>query len=396
MMLQTPFGHDRTATRNDARHTIRRQRHKTQQHTGMNRHVIHALLALFDHRVAEQFPAELGRIILHLFERLIHWHSANRHGGVAQNPFTSGVNVVAGRQIHHSVGTPLGGPRELLHLLVNRRSDRRIAHIGVELGEELRADDHGFSFGMVDIARHDRTPCGQFAAYQFHAAMLAFRHIAHFRRDDIVARVPHLRHRMILGLHRLMLATTPFLGSLATFDGALTIVLEIASTTLILLDVAAVTDPVETQRSQALLRIAFRTFGVVILEWCVRSDARSVRQFDFGVWHLQIVGTEFVFEMHRRGLTNMRLVALLGIARRDVDALLLGKLGCGLGFFGVGEPLLACFYWLLGFLRALHTWRVAMPHIAAHRLPACHHLAGRRFRVVGSCDCGHHEPACRL
>ena len=396
MMLQAPFGHDRTATRNDARHTIRRQRYETQQHAGMNRHIIHALLALFDHRVAEQFPAELGRIILHLFERLIHWHGANRHGGVAQNPFTSGVDVVAGRQIHHSVGTPLGGPRELLHFLVDGGGDGGIAHVGVELGEELRADDHRLGLGMVDVAWHHRASCGQLGTYQLHAAMLAFRHIAHFRRDDVVARIPHLRHRMILGLHRLMLATTPFLGGLATFDGALTIVLEIASTTLILLDVAAVTDPVETQRSQALLRIAFRTFGVVILEWCVRSDARSVGQFDFGVRHLQIVGTEFVFEMHRRGLTNMRLVALLGIARRDVDALLLGKLGCGLGFFGVGEPLLACFYWLLGFLRALHTWRVAMPHIAAHRLPACHHLAGRRFRVVGSCDCGHHEPACRL
>lgn len=156
------------------------------------------------------------------------------------------MNVVAGRQIHHSVGTPLGGPRELLHLLVNRRSDRRIAHIGVELGEELRADDHGFSFGMVDIARHDRTPCGQFAAYQFHAAMLALRHIAHFRRDDVVARVPHLRHRMILGLHRLMLATTPFLGSLATFDGAFAVIFQIAATSFIFFDVSTVKNPVQT------------------------------------------------------------------------------------------------------------------------------------------------------
>ncbi|VUX31726.1 Uncharacterised protein [Bifidobacterium pseudocatenulatum] len=83
MMLQTPFSHNRTATRNDARHAVRRQWHETQQHTGMNRHIVHTLLALLDHRVAEQFPAELGSVILHLFECLIHWHGADRHGGVA-------------------------------------------------------------------------------------------------------------------------------------------------------------------------------------------------------------------------------------------------------------------------------------------------------------------------
>ena len=76
--------------------------------------------------------------------------------------------------------------------------------------------------------------------------MLALRHIAHFRRDDVVARVPHLRHRMILGLHRLMLATTPFLGSLATFDGAFAVIFQIAATSFIFFDVSTVKNPVKT------------------------------------------------------------------------------------------------------------------------------------------------------
>ena len=111
-----------------------------------------------------------------------------------------------------------------------------------------------------------------------------------------------------------MLAAAPFLGSLATLDGAFAVIFQIASASLVFFDVTAVKNPIQTQGSESLLRIAFRSFGVVVLEWCVRSDARSVRQFDFGVRHLQIVGTEFVFEMHRRGFANMCFVSLLGIA----------------------------------------------------------------------------------
>ena len=255
---------------------------------------------------------------------------------------------------------------------------------------------------MVDIARHDGTSCGQFAAHQFHAAMLAFRYIAHFRRDDVVARVPHLRHRMILGLHRLMLAAAPFLGSLATLDGAFAVIFQIASTSLVFFDVTAVKNPIQTQGSESLFRIAFRSFGVVVLEWRVRSDARSVRQFDFGVWHFQIVGAEFVFEMYRRGFADMRFVALFGIACGNVDALLLGKLGCGLGFLRIGELLFtgcavgcvarADFRCVLGF----HARCVSVLRVATYGFPTRYHIAGCGFRIIGSCNRGHHEPACRL
>ena len=44
----------------------------------------------------------------------------------------------------------------------------------------------------------------------------------------------------------------------------------------------------------------------------------------------------------------------------------------------------------------LHTRRIAVLRVAAHRLPARHHFAGGRFRIVGTGDRGHHEPAGRL
>ncbi len=45
-------------------------------------------------------------------------------------------------------------------------------------------------------------------------------------------------------------------GRLAALDGALAVILEIAAATFVFLHVATVTDPVETKRRQAFLRIA--------------------------------------------------------------------------------------------------------------------------------------------
>ena len=202
---------------------------------------------------------------------------------------------------------------------------------------------------------------------------------------------------MILGTHRLVLTAAPFLGSLAALDGALAVVFEVAAAAIIFLHVATVADPVEAQGSEAFLRIALWTFGVVVLERRVRADAGGVGQLDLGVRHLQIVRTMLVLEMHRRGLTDMRFVTLLGIARRDVDTLLLGQLGSGLRLLGVGELLLTCLGRLLGlFHGGFHTRRVTMLLIATYRLPTRHHFTGGVFRIIRACDRGHHEPACRL
>ena len=390
MMLQTPFGHDRSAPRDDARHAVGGQRHEPQQHAGVDGHVVHALLALFDHGVAEQLPAEFGGVVLHLFKRLVHRDRADRHGGVPEDPFAGGVDVVAGGKIHHSVGSPLGGPCEFLHLLVDGGGHCGIAHVGVELGKESRADDHRLGLGMVDIARHDRATCGQFGTYQLHVAVLAFGNITHLRCDDVVTRIPHLGNRMVLRLKRLMLAATPFLGCLAAFDGAFAVILEIAPTALVLLDIPAIADPVETQRRQSFLRVALGTFGVVILERRVRAYAWSVGQLDFGIWHFKVVGAESVFEMHWRGFADMRLVALLGAAGGDVYALLLGQFGRGLRFLGVREfPVVALRHLRIGGrcrIRRLHSRREAMLRFPAYGLPTGHHLTGGRLRIVRTGD----------
>ena len=64
-------------------------------HTGVDGEVIDALLALLDQRVFVALPVELHRIAVHLLQRLIDRHRADRDGCVADDPFTRGVNVAA-------------------------------------------------------------------------------------------------------------------------------------------------------------------------------------------------------------------------------------------------------------------------------------------------------------
>ncbi|MNI62084.1 hypothetical protein D3C73_1173890 [compost metagenome] len=80
MMRQTPFGHDRTAARHNARHTVGRHGNEGQAHARMNREIVHALLGLFDQRVAEDLPRQVLGLAIHFFQRLVNRHRANRHG----------------------------------------------------------------------------------------------------------------------------------------------------------------------------------------------------------------------------------------------------------------------------------------------------------------------------
>ena len=404
VVAQAPVGHDGATAGDDAGHAVGGQRHVTQQHAGVDGHVIHTLLALFDHGVAEQFPAQLGGIILDLFEGLVHRHGADRHGGVAQNPLTGGVDVVTGGQVHHGIGAPLGGPRQLLHFLVDGGGDGRVAHVGVELGQEGGSDNHRLGLGVVDVAGHHRAAGGQLGAHELHIAVLAGGHVLHLRGDDAVAGVPHLGDRVVLGAHRLMLASTPFLGGAAALDGALTIILKVAAAALVVFDVAAVADPVETQGLQTFLRVALGAFGVVVVERRVRAHAGRVAQLDFGVRHFQVVGTILIGERYGLGLADVRLVALLGTTGGDVHALLLGELLRVLGLLGVGELLFGVFAAGCGgaFLGGLgvggggvghNARRVAVLLVTANGLPAFDHGARGPFRVLGAGDGGDREPA---
>ena len=167
MMRETPLGHDRAAAADDAGHALRRQRNVSQQHAGMDGEVIHALLRLFDERVPVNLPGQFLRFAIHFFQRLINRHGADGHGRVADDPFARLVDVLAGGKIHHRVRAPLRRPPHLLDFLLDARRDGAVADVGVDLHQEIAADDHRLGFGMIDVGGDDGATARDFVADKF-------------------------------------------------------------------------------------------------------------------------------------------------------------------------------------------------------------------------------------
>ena len=132
-----------------------RQRDMRQAHAGMDGEIVDALLALLDQRVAIDLPGQLLGDAADLLQRLIDRHRADGHRRIADDPFADGVDVAAGGEVHHRVAAPADRPHHLLDFLGRARGDDRVADIGVDLGEEVAADDHRLGFGMVDVGRDD-------------------------------------------------------------------------------------------------------------------------------------------------------------------------------------------------------------------------------------------------
>mmetsp|Transcript_62125 Transcript_62125/g.171845 ORF Transcript_62125/g.171845 Transcript_62125/m.171845 type:complete len:551 (-) Transcript_62125:4169-5821(-) len=218
-----PFGQDGAAARHDAGAALGGHRDEGQAQAGVDGEVVHPLLGLLDQRVAEHRPVQVLGHAAHLLQRLVDRHGADGHGRVADDPVPRGVDVAAGGEVHHRVGTPAGGPDQLLHLLLDAGSDGGVADVGVDLDAEVAADDGRLQLGVVDIGRDDRAAAGHLVAHELGrddlgharahriggeaqfalgvgeviaqpvaAAVLAQRDELHLRRDDAAARIVQL------------------------------------------------------------------------------------------------------------------------------------------------------------------------------------------------------------
>ena len=164
MMGQAPLGQDAAAAADDAGHPAGGHRNEPQEHSGMDREVIDALFGLLDQGVAVNFPAKILGLAADFLQGLVNRNRPNGHRRVTQDPLTGGVDVLARGQIHHRIGSPLGGPAHLLDLFLDARCDGAVADVGVDLHQEIPADDHRLVFRMVDVAGNDRPSGGHFAA----------------------------------------------------------------------------------------------------------------------------------------------------------------------------------------------------------------------------------------
>ena len=222
-MRQAPLRHDRAAARHDAGDPVGGEMDVAEPHAGMDGEIVHALLALLDQRVLVAFPVELDRIAVDLLQRLVDRHRADRHRRVADDPFAGVVDVAAGGEIHDGVGAPADRPHHLLDLLLDRGGHRRVADIGVDLGQEVAADRHRLELGVVDVAGNDGAPARDLAAHELGrdeerhrgaealavvmrglravehvlaAEVLALGHVDHLLGDDAGAGELELGHRL--------------------------------------------------------------------------------------------------------------------------------------------------------------------------------------------------------
>src|SRR5690606_1668912 len=143
------------AAADDAGHPLRRQRDMAPQYAGVDGEVVHALLRLLDQGVAEDLPGQLLGAAVDLLQRLVDRHRTDGHRRVADDPLAGPVAGPAAGPVHDVVRAPADRPPQLLPLLGDAGTHRAVADVGVDLGEEVAADDHRLALGMVDIARQD-------------------------------------------------------------------------------------------------------------------------------------------------------------------------------------------------------------------------------------------------
>ena len=190
VMRQAPLGHDRAAAADDAGDAVGGERHVGQAHAGVDGEIVDALLALLDQRVAIDLPGELDGIAAALLQRLVDRHRADRHRRVAQDPLARVVDVAAGGEVHDRVGAPADRPHHLLDLLLDRGGDGGVADVGVDLHQEVAADDHRLQFGVVDVGRDDGAAAGDLVAHELRRDVLGDRGAEAFavRRRAALAR----------------------------------------------------------------------------------------------------------------------------------------------------------------------------------------------------------------
>ena len=77
------------------------------------------------------------------------------------------MDVLARGEIHHRVGSPLGGPAHLLDLFLDAGGHGAVADVGVNLHQKISTNNHRLVLRVIDV-RWDNGPSGgDFATDEF-------------------------------------------------------------------------------------------------------------------------------------------------------------------------------------------------------------------------------------
>mmetsp|Transcript_39561 Transcript_39561/g.88014 ORF Transcript_39561/g.88014 Transcript_39561/m.88014 type:complete len:263 (-) Transcript_39561:381-1169(-) len=186
---------DGASTTDNAGDTFGSEGDVAQQHTGVDGPVVNTLLGLVQQHLLEQVPRDILHTPVSALQSLVDGHSAHGDRAVAQHPLACLLDVVAGGEVHDGVGAPDDGPLQLLNLLLNGACHGTVADVGIDLGQEVAADDSGLQLQMALVGRDDGAAAGDLTANKLRVQVLAGCHILHLLGDDALLGI------VLLGLH---------------------------------------------------------------------------------------------------------------------------------------------------------------------------------------------------
>jgi len=181
---------------------------------------------------------------------------------------------------HHGVGAPADRPHHLLDLLLDRGGHRRVADIGVDLGQEVAPDRHRLELAMIDVAGNDGASARHLAAHEFgrdeerHAGaealavglrgfrafehllaaeVLALGHVDHLLGDDAGTREFELGHLVAWKPAQRLGCVGEIAGEVLA--GRVSVVHRLDRAAFIFLDPAALAHPFDAGAGEPLLHI---------------------------------------------------------------------------------------------------------------------------------------------
>ena len=155
------------------------------EQAGVDGHVVDPLPGLLLAHVEEVLGLHVVDVAAEFLEHLIDRHGADRHGRSIDDRLPNRVDILPGGEVHHRVGAVMDGHVQLLQLRLLVAGHRRIADIGVDLGEGGDADCHRLEpLGEVHRVGGNHHPApGDLAPDQLLGKILALGDELHLGRD---------------------------------------------------------------------------------------------------------------------------------------------------------------------------------------------------------------------